>query len=166
MDGLQAAVVWRQLEIFVQIDRQTYLPWLLEDNLIKKRSLYLHSLVGQNIYNFSLFCSLNHVRLLKTQGSKHLHAKKFILLQCIHGIWEADGTHQTSIYSPWTFKHLPHLRTKVCVPVCYKSVSRVCGQQVTACFTSASIANRLPYRLKFGSQYLMKGNWLKIKFVP
>jgi len=32
------------------------------------------------------------------------------------------------------------------IPIYKKSVSSVCGQEVTACFTSASVANRLPTR--------------------
>ena len=43
------------------------------------------------------------------------------------------------------FEHQSHRRIKTCIPAKEKSASSVCSQ-VTACFTSTSVASRLPSR--------------------
>jgi len=48
--------------------------------------------------------------------------------------------------SPLVFKHLSHRGTKACALGWKQSVSMVCIQEVTACFTWASVTNRLPAR--------------------
>ena len=58
----------------------------------------------------------------------------------LHDKCVANDTDKTPIYSPLAFKHLSHYSTKVH----NMSVSSVCSQEVTACFTSASVADRLP----------------------
>jgi hypothetical protein len=60
------------------------------------------------------------------------------MLACV-----AHGTHQTPRFH---FKYLSHHGAKVCVTAYKKSVSSVCSQKPTACFTLASAAIQLPAR--------------------
>jgi len=64
-------------------------------------------------------------------------------LWCIHATWVADGTHQTLKESRLTFKNSFHRGNKSCIPEWKKLVLRVCCQEVTACFISSSVGNRL-----------------------
>ena len=77
--------------------------------------------------------------------------KTWFWLRRIHGSWVADETHQTSVKSPSTFKHLSLLCFKAWVPSQKKLVSSVCTYEMTACFTSAFAVNHLP------STYSLRG---------
>ena len=94
-------------------------------------------------------CCRGHIQILVVFKVSLLAVISRTWCRCrhTHGISVADGTHQTSAYSSLTFKHLPHRG----IPEWKKSVSNVCSQEVTACFTSASVANRL------------QANWLRTK---
>lgn len=54
--------------------------------------------------------------------------------------WYTPESTQLSL----TFKHFSHHGTKAYIPVHNKSVSNLCSQEVTACFTCVSLANHLP----------------------
>lgn len=62
-----------------------------------------------------------------------------------YGTWIADSKLQTSAYPLLTFNDICRRNTKACIPTDKPSVSSVCGQEVPACFTPASVtANSLP----------------------
>jgi hypothetical protein len=61
-----------------------------------------------------------------------------------HDACVADGTHQTSKESSLT--NLSDRGTEACILEYKKSVPSDCTQEVTACFTSAFAADRLPAR--------------------
>jgi hypothetical protein len=69
-------------------------------------------------------------------------------LSCAHGTRVPSGTHQTSMESPLTFQHLSHDGANGCLAASKKSVSSICNQEVTACFTSAAATNRSPRSLR------------------
>jgi len=56
--------------------------------------------------------------------------------------WVAHGTYQVYKYSQLTFKHLSHHTTKACMPAKNNRLN-VCSQDMAACFTFASAANRI-----------------------
>jgi hypothetical protein len=62
-----------------------------------------------------------------------------------YGTLIANSKLQTSTYSLLTFNDMCHRNTKACIQTDKPSVSSVCGQEVTACFTPAPVkANSLP----------------------
>ena len=69
----------------------------------------------------------------------------------------ADGTHQTSNLSPLKFKRLYRHGAKVRNPARNESVSSVCSQEVTARFTSASVAQSLATEVVLKGS---KGMWI------
>jgi hypothetical protein len=64
----------------------------------------------------------------------------------MHRTRRADCTHQSSTLPPMKFKHLYHHDAGVRTSASQESVSSVCNQEVTAWFTSASVANCLSTR--------------------
>lgn len=58
----------------------------------------------------------------------------------IHVMWVADSTHQTPTESQWIFKYFLHCDTKAYVLEQKKFESGISSQDVTTCFTVASVA--------------------------
>jgi len=63
----------------------------------------------------------------------------------------ADGTHQTSVYSSLTFKYSSHCGNKAYFPAWKKPSCSAGIEEVTACFTTASVSRH------FLSRYLLRG---------
>jgi len=79
-------------------------------------------------------------------------------LRDIHATWVADGTHQNP---HWHLNIYPAVPPRLAA-LGRRNVSSDCSQEVTACFTSASVANRLsvgcvlrdPKKWKFLAPYV------------
>jgi len=67
-------------------------------------------------------------------------------LRDIHATWVADGTHQNPHWHLHIYPAVPPPRLAA---LGRRNVSSDCSQEVTACFTSASVANRLVSQLCF-----------------
>ena len=83
-----------------------------------------------------------HVSHRQVSRQTHTHCGR-----CTRDKRAADGTNQTQSalhVVTFVFKHLSHRGTKSSSWVRMKSTRSVCGKKVTTCFTSESVANRLP----------------------
>jgi hypothetical protein len=76
--------------------------------------------------HFSQFCECALKRVSNT-----LMRRTLLWFRSIYSTWVADGTHQTSIWSALTFRHLFGRGTKTCIPAQKNSASSFCSQQVT-----------------------------------
>ena len=87
--------------------------------------------------------------LKKTKVTNTLMLKTSFWLPRIHGSWVADDTHQTSVKSSSTFKHLLQGLSPIVEKMGIKCL--YLWYDMTACFTSAFAVNHSP------SAYFLRG---------